>query len=178
MIDGIKVFLRPLRIEDWRTTIAWRNDLTFNLYIKSHPFPVTEELEQEWIKNVLEKKNNQSIYFAICSMSNKKIVGIANIYRINWVAQTCFFGLYIGSEADRQKGFGHETIQLILRYAFNNLNLRKISLEVIADNHAVLKIYSDIGFVKEGHLKEQFFAFNEYHDVVIMSIFRKQTTSA
>lgn len=173
MIRGEKVFLRPVKYEDWQKTINWRNDLEFNSLIMSHPFPVTEELEREWIKGVLEDKNDNSVYFAICSKDSEELVGITKLYQINGISRTCYFGIYIGSETNREKGFGKEAMRLVINYAFNSLNLRKMLVEVVEINQTAISLYKKLGFKKEGDLKEQFYSNGKYQDVKIMSFIQK-----
>jgi UDP-4-amino-4,6-dideoxy-N-acetyl-beta-L-altrosamine N-acetyltransferase len=172
MIRGEKIFLRPLKYEDWEKTITWRNNLEFSSLIMSHPFPVTEELEKEWIKSVLEDKNDSSVHFGICLLDSEELIGITKLFNLNWISRTCYFGIFLGSKENRGKKYGKEVTELIIKYAFNSLNLRKILLEVITNNQPAIKLYQKIGFVIEGKLKRQYYASNAYHDVLIMSLFQ------
>ena len=60
-------------------------------------------------------------------------------------------------------------MQLGLHYAFDMLNLRKISLEVLSDNFPAIALYKTLGFEEKGTLKQQFFFDGVYFDVKIMS---------
>lgn len=173
MIKGKKIFLRPLKYDDWEKTFNWRNNLEFSKLIMSHPFPVTEELEKEWIGGILNNKDNSSVYFGICENESDEIVGIVKLFNINWIARICYFGIFLGSEKYRGKGIGKEAIQLIIDYAFNTLDLRKILLEVVADNQPAISLYKKLGFIIEGELKEQFFADKKSSNVFIMSCFKE-----
>jgi UDP-4-amino-4,6-dideoxy-N-acetyl-beta-L-altrosamine N-acetyltransferase len=172
MIKGKEIFLRPLKYDDWEKTITWRNDLEFSTLIASHPFPVTKELEKEWIEGVLKNKDNSSVYFGICKNESRELVGIVKLFNINWISRTCCFGIFLGSKENRGKGIGKEAMQLIINYAFNSLNLRKISLEVISSNKATIKLYEKMGFEKEGILNEQFFAEGKYFDFLILALLK------
>jgi UDP-4-amino-4,6-dideoxy-N-acetyl-beta-L-altrosamine N-acetyltransferase len=167
MIKSEHISLRPLKRDDWETTYAWRNDLPFNLQIMSHPFPVTIEQEKEWIEKVL--LSTKDLYFGIEINDKQKLIGLIKLTSINWISGTCELGIYIKNENERGKGYGFESMNAILAYAFDQLKLRKITLYVIASNTAAIRLYEKCGFREEGHLVKQVFSNNEWHDVKIMS---------
>jgi len=173
MISGKKIFLRPLKYEDWEKTIIWRNDLDFSALIMSHPFPVTEELEKEWIKSIIEDKSNRSVHLGICLKDSEELIGLTKLFNINWISRNCYFGIFLGSKESRGKGIGKEVMELIIDYSFNKLNLRKIILEVIETNQPAINLYKKMGFTKEGELKEQVYNNEKYYGVIIMSLFNK-----
>lgn len=174
MIYGEQIFLRPLRIEDWEVTFTWRNDLKFNNSILSHSFPVTEELEKAWIQEVVENRNNNELIFGICEKNSDKLIGITKIYNINWISRNSNFGIYIYSTKDRGRGFGKEVTELLIKYAFDVLNLRKIKLEVLEKNKTAIKLYQSLNFVTEGKLDEERYLDSKYENVMLMALFRKK----
>ena len=174
MLIGKKVALRPLKIEDLKKTILWHNDLEIKELAMCHPFPVTEELEKEWLENILTSKDNRNIYFAIEELKNKNCIGITHLKNINWIHRYCYFGIIVGEKSEQGKGYGRETLSLIIEYAFHSLNLQKILLEVITKNKKAIKLYEDFGFKVEGQLKNQFFIKGQYHDTFIMSLLKNK----
>jgi RimJ/RimL family protein N-acetyltransferase len=129
-------------------------------------------LEKEWIKSVIEDKSNNSVHFGICLLDSEELIGITKLFNINWISHTCYFGIFLGSKETRGKKYGKEVTELIIKYAFNSLNLRKILLEVIVINQPAINLYQKIGFIIEGKLKRQYYEGNAYHDVLIMSLFQ------
>lgn len=173
MLVGEKVVLRAMRREDIEKTRAWRDDMELRGLAMFHPFPVTDELEQDWIDGVLKDKSNRTVTFAMEEKSTKNFVGYVQLKNIDWISRNCSFGIVIGEESARGKGFGKEALGLVLDYAFNMLNLEKITLYVVKANQRAIKLYQDTGFVTEGELKKHFFWNGEYHGVLIMSAFRQ-----
>ena len=55
----------------------------------------------------------------------------------------------IGDPAERGKGYGSDALQLILRFAFRELNLYRLSAVVGEDNPAALRFFMQYGFVEE-----------------------------
>lgn len=171
MIEGKKIKLRSLNRKDFNKTFKWHNDLELKSLTLSHPFPVTDVLEKEWFDGILKDRSNRNVYFGIEDNETKVLTGIIFLSKINSIHATCWFGVFIGDINTRGKGFGKEAVGLIVNYAFNNLNLRKISLEVIRTNKAAIAVYKKMGFVIEGVMKEQFIIDKKPVDVMIMSKF-------
>lgn len=174
MLIGEKIFLRPVEANDIEKFYKWRNDFEIKKLAMMHPFPVTIEAEKEWFEHISNTKDNQLIIFSICEKKSSAFIGFVKLFNINWIHRYCDFGIVIGEETSRAKGYGQEALQLISHYAFNILNLRKIILEVININEAAIKLYKNFGFIEEGLLKEQFYFNSQWHDVVLMSLFKKE----
>lgn len=54
------------------------------------------------------------------------------IHGIEWNNRTGLLAIGIGDANDRGKGYGREAIHLILKYAFYELNLHRVGLDVIS----------------------------------------------
>jgi len=171
LFKGRQIKLRPLKKGDYLTTIKWRDENELRLLAQFHLLPVTNELEKEWMDALVKSKNNKEIYFAIEEIKSSNLLGYFQIKNINWSSRTAWLGIIIGDQNSRGKGYGSETMQLGLDYAFSFLNLRKISLEVISANKTALALYKKFGFREEGVMKEQFYFNNKYYDVIIMSCY-------
>jgi len=173
MIKGKKVILRPLNSNDIVKIFQWHNSMNLKNLAMMHPFPIPIELEREHFERQLKNIDNKTVLFGIDDIENKEFVGFTKIYNINWIHRTAYFGIVIGHENSQGKGLGKETTELILEYAFNNLQLLKILLEVVTFNEKAINLYKKIGFETEGLLKRQVYIDGSYHDVVVMSIFKE-----
>lgn len=170
---GNKVKLRPLQLLDSELSVHWRNDPEIRDNLLSAPFPVTNELEKEWIEKILHDKSNSKIVYAIETIIQHNLIGFIYLVEIDWVSRVAWFGIMIGEKEYQGQGMAKEAMRLLFNYAFARLNLRKISLEVAAFNHKAINLYNFFGFVEEGRMIDQIYLNNEFHDVLIMSIFKK-----
>lgn len=171
ILEGEKIRLRPFAEKDFEKSLEWRYDMELRMLGQFHPFPITEDLERDWVESILKNKTNNSIYFAIETKANKKLIGYFQLKNINWISQTAWLGIIIGDRSTRGKGYGKETMLIGLQYAKNALNIRKVSLELLANNTAALKLYEKLGFKKEGTLISQVYYCGQYMDVNVMSTF-------
>lgn len=89
------------------------------------------------------------------------------------IHSTCWLGVFIGEEEARGKGFGKEAVKLIIDYAFNTLNFRKVSLEVVNTNKHAIEVYKNFGFRIEGNLKDHVLINGKYGNSILMSLVKK-----
>ncbi len=174
MLIGKKIILRPLKMEDLEKTHEWRNNLELIKLTQGIRFPKTLEMDREWFQNALNDKSNRNVYFGIDEIETGDFVGIIQLNNIDYISGTAIWGFIIGDKKKQGKGYSVEAPNLLFNYAFNVLNLRKIYGYPIAYNDATLKMHQKIGgFVTEGKLKDQVYFDGEYHDVLILSLFKE-----
>ncbi len=65
-------------------------------------------------------------------------------------------------------------MSLLLRHAFNTLNLNRVGLRVYETNPRAIQSYRKAGFVEEGRLRQEEYRNGEYIDVICMSILRSE----
>lgn len=73
---------------------------------------------------------------------------------------------FVGDAEARGRGVGRAAQVLGLERAFGELALHKVFAEVMADNDAALKTLGNIGFKREGYLREHVIKAGEARDVV------------
>jgi RimJ/RimL family protein N-acetyltransferase len=79
----------------------------------------------------------------------------------------------IGEKEYWGKGYGTEAKMLLLHYAFDTLNLRKICSSVISFNERSHKYSLKCGYKEEGRRKAQLFRDGKYWDEIQLAVFRK-----
>ena len=87
------------------------------------------------------------------------------------LARSAEIGLSFGPE-HRGKGYGRDTLRVLLDFAFTKRNLRRVWLETTATNEAALRAYAAAGFVEEGRLREAAYVEGAYVDSVRMAVLR------
>ena len=137
-----------------------------------HPFPITEMVEKEWYGKMLGNTTNTTVYFAIAKKDDNP-VGFVTLKSINYTNKNCLLGIVIGDTNEQRKGYAKEAMELIVAYAFNTLNLNKITVEVVENNENALALYKMLGFTEEGKLKQHYYSDGEYLSVILLSIFKR-----
>ena len=67
------------------------------------------------------------IYFTLRMRSDDRLIGFARLHWIEWSNGAGFIELGIGDPNDRLQGYGSEALRLLLRFAFDELNLYRLT---------------------------------------------------
>jgi RimJ/RimL family protein N-acetyltransferase len=170
MIAGKHVILRAFERDDAERCYRWMNDPNIVRTLKTR-YPIAFQNEIEWLDRAMNPSNVER-HFAIERRDDRTHIGNASIHDIDWVSQTAWFGLFIGEPTAWNRGFGGDAIQTLVRFAFDEMNLGKLRINVFAYNDRAKHVLEALGFVQEGLLRRDFFREGSYHDIVILSKFR------
>ena len=173
MIAGEHVILRAFERDDADRCYRWMNDPNIVRTLKTR-YPIAFQNEVEWLERAMNPTSNDR-HFAIERKDDRTHIGNASIHDIDWVSRTGWFGLFIGEPAAWNRGFGSDAIQTLVRFAFDEMNLAKLRINVFGYNERAKHILLGQGFVQEGKLQRDFYRDGDYHDVVIFSKFREST---
>lgn len=169
-IVGERIYLSPRSLEDAEKYTEWMNDFCVTDYTgRSHQI---KTLEAE--KKYLEEKINEIATFAIIDSKQDKLIGTVGLHEINHFKKTATLGIFIGDKQYREKGYGTETIKLILDYGFNYLNLQNIKLDVIEFNKRAIACYIKCGFKEYGRRRKCEFVNGKYYDLISMDILSEE----
>jgi RimJ/RimL family protein N-acetyltransferase len=170
-IDGKRVYLRPLDMNDLETYYKWFNNPEIRRFLGT-PFPITKSDE----KDILEKmtKSKDDVYLSIVVKKDKKLIGNMGLHKISRTNRNAMLGITIGDLSEASKGYGTEAMELMIDYGFNVLNLHRIYLGVHEFNERGIKAYKKLGFTEEGRKRDGAYINGEYHDVIMMSILKDE----
>jgi RimJ/RimL family protein N-acetyltransferase len=96
------------------------------------------------------------------------------IHSIEWNNRSGLLAIGIGEQENRNKGYGSDALQLILRYAFHELNLNRVGLDVIEYNEKAIHTYEKAGFQHEGRLRAAVYRDGKSYDRILMGILRTE----
>lgn len=96
---------------------------------------------------------HNAVYFHIRSLAEDQLIGFIVLHSIEWNNGCGTVSLGIGRPEWRGKGYGTEALRLVLNYAFYELNLYRVGLDVIGDNLQAIRAYEKVGFRHEGALR-------------------------
>ena len=98
-------------------------------------------------KQIDDDKN--FFYFAIRAKEDDRLIGKAMIQSVEWTNAYGWIHLGIGSPENRRKGYGSQALKLLLRFAFAELNLFRVSARVPEYNEAGIALFKKFHFVEE-----------------------------
>jgi len=165
-LQGERIYLSPVDPDDAEQVTKWMNDPEVAVYLGQHQNVTSLPSQQK----KLEQKAESGYNFAIVLNEGDRLIGSIGLGDVNQQSRCAAFGISIGEAEHRGKGYGAEAIRLLLRYAFDTLNLRNVMLCVHADNAQGLACYRKVGFREIGRRREATFKNGAYVDVVYMDI--------
>nr|WP_280635571.1 GNAT family protein [Bacillus sp. 165] len=118
--------------------------------------------------------NSNSAYFRLRTIQGDELVGFVALHSIEWNNRAGLLAIGIGEAKNRNKGYGTDALRLILRFAFEELNLDRVGLDVIDYNKSAIRAYEKAGFQHEGRMRAAVYRDGKHYDRVIMGILRSE----
>lgn len=174
LFNGNLVKLTGAREEDVDIMVQWAEDSEYlrNLDTDIALIPSRARLETEG------KSKQNSAYFRLRTIKEDKLIGFVVIHSIEWNNRAGLLAIGIGEPDFRDKGYGSDALMLILQFAFHELNLNRVGLDVIGYNDRAIHAYKKAGFIEEGRMRAAVYRDGEYTDRIIMGILRSDWEAA
>jgi RimJ/RimL family protein N-acetyltransferase len=168
MVRKGETIIRAVEPDDLAATRRWRNDPSVVTPALGRRFPITVVGEQNWFENLGAGPFPTHVVWAVAD-AESSIVGLVQLYDIDWIHRTSSFGIWIGPEHWNQ-GHGSRATQLAVDYGLRELGLRQIRLAVLSGSETALHTYAKIGFVREGVQQGAVLVDGQPVDLVLMCL--------
>ena len=122
----------------------------------------------------LEELSVENYYFSIRTLAEDKLIGEIDLGVVNWPGRDAFVGLGIGETEYWSKGYGTDVMNVLLRFAFTEINLRRVTLTVFEYNPRAIRSYEKAGFRHEGRLRGLLNREGRRWDELFMGILREE----
>jgi RimJ/RimL family protein N-acetyltransferase len=169
--EGERIYFRPIELEDEPQLRLWRNDPKNRATLKNVG-PMNALREREWIEKLY--KDTDDIALGICLKDGQRLIGACGLHRVRLADRSAVFGILIGDREYQNHGFGTEATKLMLRLAFEELNLNRVGLSVLAGNRRGIQVYEKVGFVREGCVRQSYFRGGGYQDELYYGMLRSE----
>lgn len=125
-----------------------------------------------WVEH--HRTHRSEVLWVIAESETDRAVGHVGLYEIDHRIRTAEFAIMIGEKSAWGNGLGRACTTFGVRYGFEQLNLNRVSLQVLDTNVRAQKLYRALGFVDEGRLRQAQYKNGRYVDVLLMSILRSE----
>ena len=153
LFEGQDIRFGPIDHEkDPEVESKWTHDSEFMRLMETVP---ARPLSAAMIKKQYEKLEKQVeedknlFHFMIRARADDRLLGKASIYWIEWANGSGFIRLGIGAAEDRRKGYGTQALRMLLRFAFAELNLFRVTANVPEYNEGAIALLHKFGFIQE-----------------------------
>lgn len=167
--EGERIYLRPLELADEPRFRVWVNDPA-NWSTLGKAFPTNERREREFLEKLYE--TNDQCLLGVVVREADRLIGSVSLRDMHPVNRCGTFGLLVGDLEQQGKGYGSEATRLMVRMGFEEFNLNRIQLSVMAHHERAVRLYERAGFVLEGRSREAYFRQGRYVDALRYAILR------
>ncbi|MCO6162724.1 GNAT family N-acetyltransferase [Flavobacterium sp. NRK F7] len=169
-LKGQHIYLRALEPEDLEFVYAIENNEEI-WEISNTQTPYSRFLIRQYLENA-----HQDIYeakqlrLAICLLKSDVAVGLIDLFDFDPKNNRAGIGILIQKEEDRTKGIGTEALQLVIQYAFHQLQLHQLYANIGNENSRSLQLFSKFGFQKIGIKKDWNLNNGKYQDEYLFQL--------
>lgn len=169
ILESERLILEPISNElCTETYLNWLNDPEVYRWLETRGSQ-TMPMLKDYIDQQL---SNKTYMWAIKIKSINKHIGNIKVDPINIKHSLGEFGILMGDKTEWGKGFAKEASLKIMNYFFNKPEpLRKITLGVVDQNKAAVRLYENLGFEVEGLYKDHVCYEGKYYSILRMAKF-------
>lgn len=161
-----QIYLLPVEKEDLDFMLKMRKNPDIMEFWFGEPYMTKEKLTKFYDDSQKDDTIRQFIAY-----SDDQKIGYTSLFRISLRHRTAVFGIMI--DADHQgKGYAEHIVHEVVKYAFYQLNLNKVTLDVVDYNEKAIHIYEKVGFKIEGRKEQQYMIKGNYHTGYAMGILK------
>ncbi|UYP45575.1 hypothetical protein NEF87_001860 [Candidatus Lokiarchaeum ossiferum] len=170
-INGDLIDLLPINLNHVDLYDKWGNDQEVR-HLRHYEFPRSmDEIKERYLNSI---KATDKYSFEVVLKEDDVPIGTCNLHEINWVSRTAEIGFFIGEKKYWGKGLGTEIASLITKYAFQELNLRKLKAVIYSPNLGSQKVFTKLDFHLEATLKGEEYIDGKYIDILFYVKYRNE----
>ncbi len=186
------VYFRSFEEEDAELFYKWLNDDELKKMSVGLNRKMCRDEVLEWVKSKM-RHHEYSVYWAICSKENDKMIGYVSLVNIHYIHSSAETGAVMIADPDYNDGLAWiESVLFMLEYAFERLGLNRVYGESLmghkmSNRMGPLMFMQTEGILRQavfkngkfydlhysGILKDEYFAHKEAGDYEIMKLIRR-----
>jgi [ribosomal protein S5]-alanine N-acetyltransferase len=163
--------LRRPEPKDIEALYAYRNDLDIVHMLGGFSRGFSKSDLGDWIER--HRKSTEDLVWIIAN-GEDHCVGHCGLYKIDLRNGTAEVAICIGDASLWGRGLGEKTIQTVVNYAFQQMNLRRIKAEVLATNLRSARMVEKCGFTREGIAREEEYRDGYFVDKLVFGLLRNE----
>jgi RimJ/RimL family protein N-acetyltransferase len=153
----------------------WQRDSEYwRLMSSDVAYPHSIRAIKAWIEKDLEPDPPPFSVFSIRTLEDDRLIGDIGLESIRNGHGDTFVGIGIGERECWGKGYGTDAMCILLRFAFTELNLHRVSLDVFEYNPRAQRSYEKAGFKYEGRARGVLHRAGRRWDLIFMGILREE----
>ncbi|MHA2205520.1 MAG: GNAT family N-acetyltransferase [Candidatus Thorarchaeota archaeon] len=177
MLEGKKVRLIIMDKHHIDDILEGWNNPEMRQYLMGY-LPVPREGEEQFLESVSQGMIRRTDFvYGIERISDSAFLGTVAVHGIDWVGRNATLGIAIHKSENWSKGYGTESMELLIDFCWTHLNLRRLGLSVHDNNKRALRVYEKLGFKIWGTAHDFLYVNGVYYDSHYLELFREPKKS-
>jgi RimJ/RimL family protein N-acetyltransferase len=177
LFEGETIRLGPIDYEkDPAVESRWTHDLSYLRMVGrdlARPLsPAQVKKKYEAIEKGMEERN--LIYYTIRRKEDNELLGFIRLDWIEWTHGAASLKMAIGDFSERGKGYGSQVLRLFLCYAFDELNLYRLTATLSEDNPRGVSFFKKFGFVEEVRRRKALLRDGQTYDLLMLGLLKHE----
>lgn len=167
----LRIYLRALELDDYKTTIKWRKDPEMWKQIAGPTYYVSEAYEKKWIEDRIFSKD--FITLAACLKEEDKMMGLISYTNIDLLNRRAWF---YGKMIDHDYwggGYATEMMMLSLHHVFFDRGFERVYGYILSSNQYSMNVNIKCGAVAEGVLRKSLMKNGRLVDEIVWGILKE-----
>lgn len=171
MLRGERITLRPIVADDLPTMREWFRDRALAATWARHPVAPENHLAGDLADRF--STFDREGHFAVLDESGT-LIGRIDFDDLEPIDRTAELSILIGADHGRGRGYGADACHTLIQHLFDDRQIVRVWLSVLAWNAPAIRLYEKLGFVHEGTLKELIWLDGSWHDLLIMGLLKDE----
>jgi ribosomal-protein-alanine N-acetyltransferase len=140
-------------------------------YWSTPPMQSSSEAETLVTRNLAYIADGSGIGWVICRRDDTRVIGTLSLFHFHEQNDRAEIGYALG-RADWGKGYMNEALTALIKFAFGEMDLRRLEADTDPRNAASIRALERLGFLREGLLRERWVVAGEVCDTVLLGLLR------
>jgi ribosomal-protein-alanine N-acetyltransferase len=172
ILENGRLLLREIAIEDAEAIFAIRGDYEVTKFNIGAPYEDIARAQKLVASMKEQYLAQEEIRWGITLKPNDEVIGMVGFNYWNRKDNRASVGFDLNRSYWR-RGIMGEALRLILVFGFDEMGLNRIEADASIHNNASINLMKSMGFVQEGLQREQYYEDGAYHDLVLLSLLRR-----
>lgn len=164
--------LREVRDDDAPALFAIHSNPQVMRYWSYPAWTELAQAEQKVADIQRQRRELDILVWAIADAASDQLIGTSAMFALDLAQGRAEIGYSLHAEWQR-RGLAAEALRLILQYAFEELQLRRVEADADPRNEASWRLLEKLGFVREGLLRERWNVNDEICDTAFYGLLRR-----
>ena len=171
-LETERLRLREIILKDRHAIFAIRNDYEVTKFNTGAAYVDIHQADQLITGMRDEYRNRKAIRWGITHKTDDIVMGMVGFNYWDTRDNRGSIGFDL-ARAYWRKGIMSEAVQAVLRFGFIQMALNRTEADASIYNTASINLLGKLGFVQEGHQREQYYEDGKYHDLLLFALLKR-----